>query len=650
MDYTSVSKPSRYVGGEYGMPLMKKDAAVRFCMCFPDVYEVGMSNLGMRILYYILNREEDVVCERCFAPWKDCGDLLRSEGETLRSLDTKRPLKEFDFLGFSLQYELCYSNVLYMLDLAGIPFRHKDRSESDPIIVTGGPCVVNPAPITAFADVVFVGEGEEGMVAICKVLKKMKAEGKSKTEILKAIDEVAGCFCPPLYPDGKYKRVVMQKMYDLEHTFFPHTSLVPNLEIVHDRAVMELFRGCANGCRFCQAGFIYRPVRERSVDNVYNACRDIIRNTGYDELSLNSLSTSDYSGLMDLIGRLRGDPIFDKVNIALPSLRLNSFEGVMADSERKISLTFAPEAGTQRLRDVINKNIYEEDIFGSLAQAFREGYSTVKLYFMLGLPTETEEDVRGIADLAIRIRELFFRERTNKKDLRMNVSASVFIPKPFTPFQWEAFDRLENIRAKQTWLKETLRRKNITFSYHDWESSLIEAVFARGGEELADVIESAYRKGAMMDGWADLFNYRAYVDALAEKGLDPWKMTEARNPDDGEFWDFIDVGVTRDFLLSERNKAYESATTPSCIVRCSACGIKCRSFPQRKSQSEFGKRKSDGKDESESCTNPKESAASGVGLSSANPEPSGVGLSSVNPNESEVSAKTESEEKEGRKC
>ncbi len=589
MDYTSVSKPSRYVGGEYGMPEIKKDAEVRFCMCFPDVYEVGMSNLGMRILYYTLNRQSDVVCERCYAPWKDFGDELRKSGESLLSLDTKRPLKEFDFLGFSLQYELCYSNVLYMLDLSGIALRAENRTEDDPIVVTGGPCTVNPAPFEAFADIVFVGEGEVAMVRLCEVYKEQKRLGKKRSEILVALDEVDGCFCPALYKNKKRKKVVMQKMYDLEHTYFPEKALVPNLEIVHDRAVMELFRGCANGCRFCQAGFIYRPVRERSVDNVYNTCRDLIKNTGYDELSLNSLSTSDYSGLLELIKRLKGDALFDKINIALPSLRLNSFEGVMADSNRKISLTFAPEAGTQRLRNVINKNIYEEDIFGSLAQAFREGYSTVKLYFMIGLPTETMDDIKGIADLAIRIRELFFRERTNKKDLRMNVSASVFIPKPFTPFQWEAFDRLENIRAKQTYLKETLRKKNITFSYHDWESSLIEAVFARGGEELADVIESAYKKGAMMDGWADLFNYDAYIEALAEKGLDPWQLTDTKNPDDGEIWDFIDVGVTRDFLLSERNKAYESATTPSCIVRCSACGLKCKSFPQRKSESEFGK-------------------------------------------------------------
>jgi len=582
MDYKSVSKPSRYVGGEYGMPSLNENAAVKFCMCFPDAYEVGMSNLGTRILYYLLNNLPDVLCERCYAPWQDCGDLLRKTGEKLVSIDTKRPLTHFDFVGFSLQYELSYSNVLYMLDLAGIPFYYKDRKEEDPIIIMGGPCVVNPLPVMPFADIVNVGEGEITLPKICETYKKLKAEGKSKREILIELDKIDGCICPPLYEDKEYKKVSWQKVYDLDNEYFPHTALVPNLEIVHDRAVMELFRGCANGCRFCQAGFIYRPVRERSVENVYQTCCDLIKNTGYDELSLNSLSTSDYSGLLELVRKIRSDELFSKINIALPSLRLNSFDGEFADNNRKNSLTFAPEAGTQRLRDVINKNITEEDIMNSLTAAFKEGYSTVKLYFMIGLPTETMEDIEGIADLAIRIRELFFKTRTNKKDLRLNVSASIFIPKPFTPFQWESFDTLEKIQEKQIYLRDRLRAKNIGFAWHDWQSSLLEAVFARGDERLARVIELAYKNGAFMDGWAEFFNYEAYIKALEECNLDPWELTRGKSVDKPLEWDFVDVGVTTEFLKKERERAYSVKTTPSCIETCSACGLKCKDFPQRK--------------------------------------------------------------------
>ncbi|MEG2085871.1 MAG: TIGR03960 family B12-binding radical SAM protein, partial [Clostridia bacterium] len=474
---------------------------------------------------------------------------------------------------FSFQYELSYSNMLYMLDLAHIPFYSKDRKEKDPFIIFGGPCTVNAAPVMPFADIIHIGEGEVTLPSLMKLYSEIK--GKSRYEILKAIDKLDGFICPILYEGKQLKRVVKQKVQDLNKSYFPNSALVPNLEIIHDRAVVELYRGCANGCRFCQAGFIYRPVRERSADTVYGICKELIKNTGYDELSLNSLSTSDYSGLKDLIVKLKGDEAFKKVNLALPSLRLNTFEGEFADNNRKTSLTFAPEAGTQRLRDVINKNITEDDIFSSLSQAFKQGYSTVKLYFMIGLPTETMADIDGIVDLAYRVRELFFKTRTNKKDLRLNVSASIFIPKPFTPFQWEAFDSLDNIMAKQTVLRDKLKTKNISFAWHDYKSSVLEALFARGGSDLAQVIEMAYRNGALMDGWAEYFNYDAYMNALAYYNMDAWALTKEIDTNAQLPWDFVDIGVKKEFLLAERKKAYAQSTTPSCINKCSACGISC---------------------------------------------------------------------------
>lgn len=581
-DYFRVSKPARYVGGEYGAVKPKGNAAMKMCLCFPDVYEVGMSNLGTRILYYMLNEDPSASCERCYAPWDDMGSLLKERRLPLTSIETHTPLSDFDIIGFSFQYELSYSNMLYMLDLAGIPFRAEDRDEKHPIVIFGGPCMVNPAPVLPFADLINIGEGEITLPMLSGLFAEAKKKGMSKREIIGRADSFEGFYAPQLHRDAdgytylREKKVVRkQKVKDLDTSFFPDRAIVSNLEVIHDRAVAELFRGCANGCRFCQAGFIYRPVRERSPERVKELCVGLIKNTGYDELSLNSLSTSDYSGLKELVSSLRKETNLENVRLSLPSLRLNSFEGVLKEEARKTSLTFAPEAGTQRLRDVINKNITEKDIFSSLEEAFREGYSAVKLYFMLGLPTETDEDVKGIAELALRVRELYFKTRKEKKDLRLNVSASIFIPKPFTPFQWESFIGKEEAERRIALIRTLLRGKNVNFAWHDWESSVMEAVFARGDHTLAALLEDAYSFGAKMDGWAEFFNYEAYMRALDKNGFSLSSLTGGIPEDSPLPWEFVDVGVNRDFLLRERKRAYAGKTTPACYKACSVCGIGC---------------------------------------------------------------------------
>ncbi len=566
-DLTKFQKPARYTGGEYGACEMKENAS-NFCMCFPDVYEVGMSNLGTRILYYALNETDYANCERCYSPWVDYGDYLKQQQEPLCSLERHKPLKEFDAIGFSLQYELSYSNVLYMLDLAGIPLEAAERGEDFPIVAAGGPCAVNPEPLADFIDVFLIGEGETSLKEFMQVLHERK--GAEKSEILKELAKIEGAYVPSVFQASD--KVLRRWERNLDQTFFPHCAIVPNIEIVHDRAIAELYRGCANGCRFCQAGFIYRPVRNRSVESLEKISTDLLRFTGYDELSLNSLSTGDYPWLGELIERLQ--PLVDErgVKLALPSLRLDSYSKDWLQSERKGSLTFAPEAGTQRLRDAINKNITEQDIFDSLSQAFSVGYSAIKLYFMMGLPTETEQDIEGISLLTEQIRKLYQSVR-GKRDLKLSLSVATFIPKPFTPFQWEAFADRADIDAKQAILKEKLRGKHVSFAYHDYEASFLEAVFARGDRRLGRVLKLAYEYGAKFDGWSELFRPELYFRAAEETGTDLKDFVRLRDVTETLPWDFVDVGITKEFLKKEKEKAYRAETTYSCSKRCNLCGL-----------------------------------------------------------------------------
>ncbi len=580
----SVAKPYRYFGGEYNTPDMTKPADVRFCMCVADSYEVGMSNLGVRILYYLFNSIDKVICERCYAPFADYEQYLKEHCLPLCSLETQTPLSEFDFVGFSMGYEMCYSNVFYMLELAGIPVCAEDRDDSYPFIVGGGPCTVNPEPMYKYFDFFFIGEGETPWKQIIEDYKLQKTQcNVKKNDFLRYVDKHYDCiYVPGLHPavyDGdRVVKIPETRAWrniepDMNTVFTPQTQLVPSMEIVHDRAVAELFRGCANGCRFCQAGFIYRPVRERSPDNAFELCKNLLESTGYDELSLNSLSTSDYSGLQALLDKLYPYAEAHHVQLNLPSLRLDSFKGQMAKGNRKSSLTFAPEAGTQRLRDVINKNITEENIFDTLAEAFQQGYSSVKLYFMLGLPTETMEDVEGIYSLACRVKALYKKTRTSAKPLRLYVSTSTFIPKPFTPFQWCAFVDRDDVTAKQKYLMDSCKKSGIEFSYNDYDSSLMEAVLARGGRSVADALYLAYKDGARFDAWGEHFDFEHYRKAFEACGTDIGQIVGAKDLREVLPWDFVDIGVSKTYLENEYNKAMCGTTTPSCNKRCNGCGL-----------------------------------------------------------------------------
>ncbi len=590
----TVQKPGRYSGGEVNQVVKDKSAdTVRFAFCFPDTYEIGMSHLGMKILYSLFNEREDIWCERVFAPWTDFEKVMRENDIPLYALESRDSIRDFDFVGFTLQYELSYTNILLMLDLGGIPLKAADRDDSWPIIVAGGPCTCNPEPLADFFDIFFLGEGEKVDLEVIDLYKKNKANGGTKQDFLRAAAQIKGVYVPSLYDvtynyDKTVKAITpkfnapptVEKRIEenLDETYYPDKFVVPYIEAVHDRAVQEVFRGCIRGCRFCQAGYIYRPVREKSPAVVNRQARALCQSTGYDEISLSSLSTSDYTMLEEMLDEMLSWTECEKISLSLPSLRIDNFsEDLMKKINRlkKSGLTFAPEAGTQRLRDVINKNITENDILGTCATAFRGGYTSVKLYFMMGLPTETDQDIVGIADLAQKIVDLYYSlpERPKGKAVNVSISVANFVPKPHTPFQFEPQITREEMMRRQQLLKDSIKSKKITFNYHENRTSFLEGVFARGDRKLGAVIESAYKKGCRFDGWDECFNLDAWLEAFDECGVAPEFYANRTRPfDEITPWDHLDYRITKEFLIRENMAAHAEKTTPNCREKCAGCG------------------------------------------------------------------------------
>ena len=589
-----VQKPGRYVGGEENSIVKDKSKIkTRFAFCFPDTYEIGMSHLGMKILYGLFNQQEDIWCERVFAPWLDMEELMRKNGVKLYGLESGDPICDFDFVGFTLQYELSFTNVLNMLDLGGVPVRNDQRGENDPIVVAGGPCACNPEPLADFIDIFFLGAGEEVDLEVMDLYQKCKEEGKSRKEFLRLAYQIEGVYVPSLYQveyhnDGTIKEVTplegapatvrKRVVLDLDNAYYPKSFVVPFLDVVHNRAVAEVFRGCIRGCRFCQAGFIYRPVIEKSVETVSRQCRDLCASTGYNEVSLSSLSTSDYSKINELLDELLTWTKDDMVNVSLPSLRVDGFSTELTDkikTVRKSGLTFAPEAGTQRLRDVINKNVKEEELMKTMDVAFGAGWNRVKLYFMIGLPTETDEDVVGITRLGQAVVDAYYKNARKPKgqSVSVTVSAAAFVPKPFTPFQWEPQDTMEQLAEKQKHLMENVHSGKIRVSWHQPHTSFLEGVFARGDRKLCDVLEEAWKRGCKFDGWDEFFRFDDWMQAFEACGVDPAFYANRRR-DFSELlpWEHLDYGIRRAFLEEENRRAHESVTSPNCRQKCSACG------------------------------------------------------------------------------
>ena len=587
-----VEKPGRYTGGEWGSVVKNpSDVDIRFAFCFPDTYEIGMSHLGIKILYGLFNQRKDTWCERVYAPWTDMEALMREHNIPLYALESKDPINKFDFVGFTLQYEMSYTNILNMLDLGNIPLLAKDRGENDPLVCGGGPCAYNAEPITDFFDFFTMGEGEEVMTEVLDAYAEHKKNGGTRKEYLEKIANIEGVYVPSFYDveyngDGTVKSVtpnnenakpVITKriIKDMDKVYYPTDFIVPNIEIVHDRIMLEVFRGCTRGCRFCQAGMIYRPVREKSPERLLGLAEDMIKNTGYEEISLTSLSTSDYSGLEPMCNGLLNMTKPKNINLSLPSLRIDNFSLELMEKVRHKGLTFAPEAGTQRLRDVINKNITEDDITHSTRLAFEGGYNGVKLYFMMGLPTETDEDVEGISDLANLVADQYFAVPKEKraKGLRITVSTSCFVPKPFTPFQWEPMDTMENLERKQEILQKKIRSRSIKYNWHDADVSYLEAVFARGDRKLNKAMLEAHKQGVKFDSWAEFFSYEKWMEIFKACGIDPdFYATRKREYDEVLPWDHISVGVSKNFMINESKKAHDEVTTPQCREKCSGCG------------------------------------------------------------------------------
>lgn len=588
-----VQKPARYTGGEYNAVVRdRRKVEVRYALCFPDTYEIGMSNLGVRILYGVMNNLPWCWCERVFAPWGDMEEEMRAEGLPLYGLESGDSIADFDLIGFSLGYEMAYTNVLNMLDLAGLPVRAEERHELSPIIVAGGTCAFNPEPLAPFVDIFSLGEGEDVSVELLELYRKAKGEGWEKEEFLQAAAQIPGLYVPSLYDisyhedgtvaaitprDGAPEVVTKRIVQDFNKSYFPVKTIVPSTEITQDKVTLEVFRGCIRGCRFCQAGYAYRPVRSRDPELLVKYGIEACKDSGYQEMTLSSLSTSDYRHLLKLCDGLLEWCEPEKVSLALPSLRADNFSMNLMhrlQHGKKSGLTFAPEAGTQRLRDAINKNVTEEDLLQSCRTAFSGGWSSVKLYFMLGLPTETDEDVLGIADLAEKVYQAW-RETTPepRRGVRITVSTSFFVPKPHTAFQWEAQISMEEYQRRVKLLRDNMRGRSISYNWHDPDTSVLEAVFARGDRRVADVIEEAWRNGAKFDSWSEYFDFQRWQDAFAACGLSmDFYATRQRDKDEILPWDMISTGVRKPFLWREREQCYQNKITPDCRKQCTGCG------------------------------------------------------------------------------
>ncbi len=591
-----VQKPSRYIGGEVGSIVKDKDSVdVSFAFCFPDTYDIGMSHIGMKILYSLKNARENFRCERCFAPDVDFEKIMRENDIPLYSLESLEPIKDFDFIGFTMQYELSYTNVLNMLDLAGIPIFAKERTdELTQIVVAGGPCVCNPEPLADFFDIFILGEGEEVNLELMDLFNEMKKQGANRIEFLRKAAQIEGIYVPQFY-DFEYKtdgtigkmtvsenvpeKITKRIIKDFDNVFYPENFVVPFTEIVHDRVSVEVLRGCIRGCRFCQAGFIYRPFREKSPDTIYEETKCLCENTGYDEVSLASLSTSDHSQIDEMLTKLIDYTAGERINLSLPSLRVDNFTEELLEKIKKVrksGLTFAAEGGTQRLRDVINKNVTEEEIMSTCKIAFEGGYSSVKLYFMMGLPTETDEDIIGITDLAQRILDLYYsiENRPKGRSPQISVSCATFVPKPFTPFQFEPQDTRAEIERKQKLLLDSVKSKKIKVSYHDPDVSQLEAVLAKGDRRLCDVVYTAWKMGCKFDSWSEHFKFDVWLEAFEKCGVDPAYYANRRAEYDEILpWDHLDYMVSKEFFIRENKTAHNAVTTPHCRQKCSGCGV-----------------------------------------------------------------------------